>query len=124
MDNHDLLAVVRVSWLYSLMCHAVLFSVLSMEYLTAMQKNASWEGSCREYVADEVEIIMEKKSGKVEYSDDEVEAILGIGAAERSVILNEVRDTIRECPLLVTGLALALGILIGVGLSQGRKRSV
>lgn len=67
---------------------------------------------------------MEKKSGKVEYSDDEVEAILGIGAAERSVILNEVRDTIREYPLLVTGLALALGILVGVGLSQGRKRSV
>lgn len=70
------------------------------------------------------ETIMAKKSQDEEYSEDEIEQVLGMGAAETSLILSEVRETIRENPLLVAGLALALGVLIGVGLTQGRKRSL
>ena len=59
----------------------------------------------------------ESKEG--EYSDDEIEQILGMGSSE--LILKEIEETIRDDPLLVTGLVFALGILIGVGLACGGK---
>ena len=55
------------------------------------------------------------------YSDDEIEQILGMGAPEAKFALNEIREAIREKPLLVTGLVLAFGILVGISLSRAHK---
>lgn len=65
---------------------------------------------------------MAPESGQREYSDDEIEQILGMSGPELKLTLKEVGEVIRENPLLMTGLIFALGILIGAGLARdGRK---
>jgi len=59
--------------------------------------------------------------GKGDYSDDEIEQILGMGAPEASFALNEMREAIRENPLLVAALVFAFGILVGISLSRTHK---
>jgi len=59
--------------------------------------------------------------GQGHYSDDEIEQILGMGAPEANFALNEIREVIREKPLLVTGLVFAFGILVGISLSRSHK---
>ena len=65
---------------------------------------------------------MERELGRGNYSDDEIEQILGIGASETGFVLKGIRETIKESPLLTTGLVLAFGILVGVSLGRASKR--
>lgn len=65
---------------------------------------------------------MKSKSGQGDYSDDEIEEILGMGPSQVNVLLDQIRDSIRENPLLVTGLVFALGVLVGASLGRTRER--
>jgi hypothetical protein len=58
---------------------------------------------------------------KEEFSDDELEEIMNMHEPWRQVTVREIRETIQENPLLVTGLVFAFGLLVGVALS-GRRR--
>jgi hypothetical protein len=60
-------------------------------------------------------------SEETEFSDEEVEDILDMRAPKD--LLREFRKAAQENPLLVTGLAFAFGLLVGVSLSNGHKRS-
>jgi hypothetical protein len=66
---------------------------------------------------------MAREKERRDYSEDEIEQILGKTAPETKLALKEIEDTIRENPLLVTALVFAFGILVGSGLSRGRKRN-
>ena len=70
-----------------------------------------------------LKIAMAHGSGKADYSEDEIEQIIGMEPPEVERTLREIRDTISENPLLVTGLVFALGILIGVSLGCARRNS-
>ncbi len=54
-----------------------------------------------------------------EIPDEEVENILDMHAPND--LVKEFRKAVQESPLLVTGLAFAAGLLIGVALSSGRR---
>ncbi len=56
-----------------------------------------------------------------EIPDEEVEDILDMQAPKD--LVREFRKAAQESPLLVTGLAFAFGLLVGVSLSSGRRRS-
>ena len=58
-----------------------------------------------------------------DYSDDEIEQILGMGGPEAKLVLKEMRETIRENPLLVAALVFAVGVLVGASISRGHRRS-
>lgn len=55
------------------------------------------------------------------YSDDEIEQILGMGVPEAKLALKEMREIVREDPLLITGLVFAFGILLGISLCRARR---
>jgi hypothetical protein len=57
------------------------------------------------------------------YSDDEIEQILGKGGPETKLALKEIREIVRENPLLVAALVFAFGILVGAGLSRVHRKS-
>jgi hypothetical protein len=65
---------------------------------------------------------MTQESRESDYSDDEIEQILGTGAPEVRLTLKALEDIISENPLLVTGVVFALGILLGVSLGSARTR--
>lgn len=65
---------------------------------------------------------MTQESRESDYSDDEIEQILGTGAPEVKLTLKAIEDIISENPLLVTGLVFALGILLGLSLSSARRK--
>jgi ElaB/YqjD/DUF883 family membrane-anchored ribosome-binding protein len=56
-----------------------------------------------------------------EFSDEELEEIIDMKAPKQ--LVREFESMVRERPLLVTGLVFAFGILVGAGLSSGRRRS-
>lgn len=56
-----------------------------------------------------------------DFSDEEIEDIMDMQAPID--LLREFRKAAQESPLLVTGLAFAFGLLVGVSLSNGNKRS-
>ena len=56
-----------------------------------------------------------------EFSDEELEEIIDMQAPKE--LIREFESLVRESPLVMTGLAFAFGILIGVGLASGRRRS-
>ena len=58
-----------------------------------------------------------------DYSDDEIEEILGRGGPEAKLVLKQMRDTIRENPLLVAALIFAMGILVGASVRRGHRKS-
>ncbi len=66
---------------------------------------------------------MANEAKERDYSDDEIEQILGMGGPEAKLMLKEMRDTIRENPLLVAALIFAMGILVGASLSRGHRKS-
>jgi hypothetical protein len=57
------------------------------------------------------------------YSDDEIEEILGVGGYEAKLMLREIRDTIQDNPLLVAALVFAMGVLVGASFTRGHKKS-
>ena len=56
-----------------------------------------------------------------EFSDDELEEIIDMKAPKE--LINEFEAMVKESPLVMTGLAFAFGILVGIGLTSGRRRS-
>jgi hypothetical protein len=70
----------------------------------------------------ELIVIMARKSGEGNYSEDEIEQILGMEAPEVKFALKEIRKTIKEDPLLVAGLVFAFGMLLGVSLARGHRK--
>ena len=64
-----------------------------------------------------------EKAKKKEFSDEELEEIMDMRGPEDELNLSEIRALIRENPLLVTGLVFAFGLLIGLSLCPGRKKS-
>jgi hypothetical protein len=66
---------------------------------------------------------MANEAKERDYSDDEIEQILGMGRPEARLMLKEMRDIIRENPMLVAALIFAMGILVGASLSRGHRKS-
>ncbi|MGA2785555.1 MAG: hypothetical protein ABSF09_12735 [Candidatus Bathyarchaeia archaeon] len=59
-------------------------------------------------------------AAKEKYSDEELEEIMDMHATDQ-VSVRQIRTTIRENPLLVTGLVFAFGLLLGLSMSSRRK---
>jgi hypothetical protein len=57
-----------------------------------------------------------------QYSDEELEEIMDMHAAKDMISAKEVREAIRENPLLMAGLVFAFGLLAGIALSPKRRR--
>ena len=56
------------------------------------------------------------------YSDEELEEIIDMHASDQ-VSMRQVRSTIQENPLLVTGLVFTFGLLLGIALcSRSRHK--
>ena len=55
------------------------------------------------------------------FSDEELEEIIDMKAPKE--LVKQFEALTRESPLLVAGLVFAFGLLVGVGLSSGRRRS-
>jgi ElaB/YqjD/DUF883 family membrane-anchored ribosome-binding protein len=62
------------------------------------------------------------KESKESFSDEELEEIMDQHAPKGQVSAAELRQIIRDNPLLVTGLALAFGLLLGVSLRSTHRR--
>ncbi|MGD0423393.1 MAG: hypothetical protein ABSA92_08035 [Candidatus Bathyarchaeia archaeon] len=60
-------------------------------------------------------------TARQEYSDEELESILDMQPTDQ-ISIRQLRGTIQENPLLVTGLAFTLGLLLGLTLRPRRKR--
>ena len=59
---------------------------------------------------------------KKEFPDEEIEEIMFSQGSKNQISAAEVREMIRENPLLVAGLVFTFGLLLGVSLSSGRKK--
>jgi len=55
------------------------------------------------------------------FSDEELEEIIDMKAPKELIL--EFESLVKENPLLMTGLVFAFGILVGVGMASGRRRS-
>jgi hypothetical protein len=62
------------------------------------------------------------KEGKQSFSDEELEEIMDMHAPKGQLGAAELRQAIRENPLLVAGLVFTFGLLLGVSIRSGRKR--
>ena len=60
---------------------------------------------------------------KEKFSDEELEEIMDMRVPEERISIKEIRDAIRESPLLAAGLVFAFGLLVGVALSSRRAGS-
>jgi len=56
-----------------------------------------------------------------EFSDEELEEIIDMKAPREMIM--EFESLVKESPLVMTGLAFAFGILVGIGLASGHRRS-
>lgn len=59
---------------------------------------------------------------KESFSDEELEEIIDMQAPKGQMSAAELRQVIRDNPLLVAGLVFTVGLLLGVSLRRGRKR--
>jgi hypothetical protein len=66
---------------------------------------------------------MANEAKEHDYSDDEIEEILGIGGHEAKLMLKEIRVTVQDNPVLVAALIFAIGVLVGATLSRGHRKS-
>ena len=66
---------------------------------------------------------MAREAKERNYSEEEIEQILGMGGPETKLALKEMRDIIRDNPLLVAALIFAVGVLVGAGFSRSHRRS-
>jgi hypothetical protein len=55
------------------------------------------------------------------YSDDEVEEIIDMRAPDNKFSMREIRATIQDNPLLVTGLLFSFGLLVGFAFGKRRR---
>jgi hypothetical protein len=62
------------------------------------------------------------EEGKEDFSDEELEEIMDMQAPKGQISVADMRKTIRDNPLLVTGLVFAFGLLLGISLRSRRKR--
>ena len=62
-----------------------------------------------------------KDQKESEFSDEEVEDILDMQAPKD--LMREFQKAVQDSPLLMAGLVFTFGLLVGVSLSSGRKRS-
>ena len=60
---------------------------------------------------------------KEKFSDEELEEIMDMRAPEDRISIKEIREAIRESPLLAAGLIFTFGLLVGVALSSRRTGS-
>jgi hypothetical protein len=59
---------------------------------------------------------------KEDFSDEEVEEIIDMHEPRGQISVAELRKTIRENPLLVTGLVFAFGLLLGITLRSRKEK--
>ena len=59
---------------------------------------------------------------KENFSDEELEEIMDMHAPKGQMSVAELRQAIRENPLLFAGLVFAFGLLLGVSVRGGRRR--
>ncbi|HMK84106.1 MAG TPA: hypothetical protein VK503_10340 [Candidatus Bathyarchaeia archaeon] len=57
---------------------------------------------------------------KEKYTDEELEEIIDMHATDQ-LSVRQIRTTIQENPLLVTGLVFAFGLLMGISMCHRRK---
>ncbi len=62
-----------------------------------------------------------KDEKESEFSDEELEDILDMQAPKD--LMREFQKAVQDSPLLMTGLVFTFGLLVGVSLSSGRRRS-
>jgi hypothetical protein len=62
------------------------------------------------------------KEGTESFSDEELEEIMDQHAPKGQVSAAELRQIIRDNPLLVAGLVFAFGLLLGVSFRSGHRR--
>jgi hypothetical protein len=67
-------------------------------------------------------IAMTTSEQKEKYSDEELEEIIDMHASNDVFSATQLRETIRENPLLTAGLIFTFGILVGVALSSRHGR--
>jgi hypothetical protein len=66
---------------------------------------------------------MAREANEPDYSDDEIEQILGMGIPDTRFALKEIHQMMTENPLLFAGLVFAFGVLVGTGLGRAHKKS-
>jgi hypothetical protein len=59
---------------------------------------------------------------KEKFSDEELEEIMDMQAPKGQVSVADMRQVIRDNPLLVAGLVFAFGLLLGVSMRPSRRR--
>ncbi len=59
---------------------------------------------------------------KEKFSDEELEEIMDRRGPEEALFVKEIREAIRESPLLMAGLAFTFGLLVGVSLRSQRRK--
>ena len=59
---------------------------------------------------------------KESFSDEELEQIMDMRAPKGQMSVAELRQVIRDNPLLFAGLVFTFGLLLGVSLRPGRRR--
>jgi hypothetical protein len=59
---------------------------------------------------------------KEDFSDEELEEIMDMQAPKGQMSVAELRQVIRDNPLLFAGLVFTFGLLLGVSLRPGRRR--
>lgn len=59
---------------------------------------------------------------KEKFSDEELEEIMDMQVPKGQVSVADMRQVIRDNPLLVAGLVFAFGLLLGVSLRSNRRR--
>jgi hypothetical protein len=70
----------------------------------------------------EMRTMAEKQDQKKEFPDEEIEEILYRNNSKDQITVAEVREVIRENPLLIAGLVFTFGLLLGASLGSGRRK--
>ena len=65
---------------------------------------------------------MQAKEEEDGFSDEELEEIMDRHAPVGQISMSELRQMIRENPLLVAGLVFTLGLLLGVSFRSNRRK--
>lgn len=86
-----------------------------------------WVGRGRKHIFDGTNVTElrampdAEHKDKKDFSDEELEEIMDMHGPQGQISIAEVREIIKENPLLVAGLVFAFGLLVGVSLSSSRR---